>query len=94
MNTITIAEIKRHGLSAVEEAVTHGPVHLMKRNRPAAVLLSEEEYARLTAAAESSERREGSAALEWFLADQPPGDLDEEGLAARMEEARGDWSDR
>ena len=94
MNTITIAEIKRHGLTAVEEAVATGPVHLMKRNRPAAVLLSEEEYARLTAAAESQEKRGGSSALEWFLADQPPGELDEEGLAARMEEVRGDWSER
>ncbi|GAB6042180.1 hypothetical protein [Endothiovibrio diazotrophicus] len=65
----------------------------MKRNRPATMLLSEEEYARLTTAAEVRETRPGNGALDGFLADQPPGELDEEGLAARMIELRGDWGD-
>jgi prevent-host-death family protein len=94
MNVITIAEIKRRGMSAVEEALANGPVHLMKRNRPAAVLLSEEAYERLKAAAESGGTARGSTALEWFLADQPAGQLDERGLEKRMAELRSDWDER
>jgi prevent-host-death family protein len=94
MNVITIAEIKRRGMSAVEEALAHGPVHLMKRNRPAAVLLSEEAYERLRAAAETSGKVHGSAALEWFLSEQPAGTLDEQGLEDRVAEVRADWCER
>ena len=43
-NTITVVEIKRRGMTAIEEALRRGPVHLIKRNRPAAVILSEQQY--------------------------------------------------
>ena len=94
MNVITIAEIKRRGMIAVEEALAQGPVHLMKRNRPAAVLLSEEAYEQLRAAAEAGGEAGGSAALEWFLSEQPTGTLDEQGLADRMTEVRAGWCER
>ena len=49
------------------------PLHIIKRNRPAAVVLSEEEYRRLSEAA--SQPIPGMTALEWLLS-QP-------GLATR-----------
>ncbi|MDF5828745.1 type II toxin-antitoxin system Phd/YefM family antitoxin [Pseudomonas aeruginosa] len=47
-NTLTVAELKRRGMAAIEEGLKHGPVHILKRNRPTAVVVSEEEYQRLT----------------------------------------------
>ncbi len=47
-NTLTIAEIKRRGMAAIEDGLRHGPVHIVKRNKLAAVVLSEDEYQRLT----------------------------------------------
>ena len=46
-NTITAKEIKRRGISAVEDALRNGPVHVIQRNRPRYVILSEEDYQRL-----------------------------------------------
>jgi len=46
-NTVTAQEIKRRGISAVDEALQRGPVHVIQRNRPRYVILSEEGYRRL-----------------------------------------------
>lgn len=45
MNTIPSQEIKRRGISAVDEALRNGPVHVIKNNRPQYVVLSEEDFA-------------------------------------------------
>ena len=37
-NALTSAELKRRGIAAIEQALQHGPVHLLKRNRSAACL--------------------------------------------------------
>jgi transcriptional antiterminator len=34
MNTIPAQEIKRCGISAVDELLKNGPVHIIKNNRP------------------------------------------------------------
>jgi len=47
-NSVTAGELKRRGMAAIEEGLRRGPVHIVKRNRPAAVVLSEEEHLRLT----------------------------------------------
>jgi len=46
-NTVTTSEIKRRGMAAIEDGLSRGPLHILKRNRPAAVVLSEAEYQRL-----------------------------------------------
>lgn len=46
-NTVTAQEIKRRGITAVDEALRHGPVHVIQRNRPRYVILSEEDYRRM-----------------------------------------------
>lgn len=47
MNTLTVAELKRRGMAAIEDGLRRGPVHIVKRNKPAAVILSEAEYQKL-----------------------------------------------
>ena len=44
MNTIAAQEIKRRGIGAVDEALAHGPVRVVRNNRPQYVVLSEEDY--------------------------------------------------
>ena len=40
-NTLTSAELKRRGIAAIEQALQHDPVHLLKRNRSAAVVIGQ-----------------------------------------------------
>ena len=51
-NTLTAGELKRRGLAAIEEKLKRGPVHVIRRNKPAAVVLSEEEFSELVRDAE------------------------------------------
>jgi hypothetical protein len=46
MNTISAKEIKRRGMSVLDELLTDGPVHVSKNNRPTYVVMREEDYAR------------------------------------------------
>lgn len=65
-NVLTSAELKRRGIVAIEQALQHGPVHLLKRNQPAAVVLSEQHYRQLQRQADQAARPKTSA-LEWLL---------------------------
>lgn len=47
MNIVPAQEIKRRGIAAVDEALAHGPVHIIKNNRPQYVVLTEERYKEL-----------------------------------------------
>ena len=47
MSTIPVQEIKRRGISAVDEALADGPVHLVKSNRAQYVVMSEADYQEL-----------------------------------------------
>lgn len=47
MHTIPASEIKRRGIAVLEESLKEGPVHIIKNNRLACVVLSEEDYADL-----------------------------------------------
>ena len=47
MNSIPAQDIKRRGISAVDEALRDGPVHVIKNNRPSYVVLTEATYAEL-----------------------------------------------
>ena len=67
-NILTIAELKRRGMAALEDALARGPVHIVKRNKPAAVVLSEEDYQRLIGRQPGAVS--GLTAVQWLL-DQP-----------------------
>ena len=47
MSSIPAQDIKRRGISAVDEALRDGPVHVIKNNRPSYVVLTEAAYAEL-----------------------------------------------
>jgi prevent-host-death family protein len=67
-NTLNIAELKRRGMAAIEEGLLRGPVHIVKRNKPAAVVLSEDDYQKLSRGNVASPV--GGGALQWLI-DQP-----------------------
>lgn len=66
MNILTVAELKRRGMAAIEDGLRRGPVHIVKRNRPAAVVLSEDEYQRL-AHGKVAALPGGMTAVQWLL---------------------------
>ncbi|MFA7503666.1 MAG: hypothetical protein WCZ28_03110 [Burkholderiaceae bacterium] len=86
-NTLTAAEIKRRGMAAIEEGLQRGPVHILKRNRPAAVVLSEEEYQRL-AGGQPRQAGPGMTALQWLLAQPSTGARDKTDIDTGLAEER------
>lgn len=85
-NTLTAAEIKRRGLAAIEERLRCGPVHLVKRNKLAAVVLSEDEYRRLTAGQPPA--RPEVTAVQWLLAQPVAGTRSKADIDAALAEER------
>lgn len=90
MNILTNAQIKRRGIAAIEDAIRHGPVYLVKGNRTVAVVISEYEYSRLTepVALRGAGTRKPTSLEVFMREDDTPGGLDANGLAARIDEAR------
>ena len=66
-NTLSSARLKRHGVAAIEQALLHGPVHILKRNKPAAVVISEQAYRLLQHRAAQAQVVPESTALQWLL---------------------------
>ena len=66
MNSLTAAVIKRRGMAAIEEGLRRGPVHLIKRNKPSAVVVSVEDYSRLSRR-EAAGPGVGMTAVQWLL---------------------------
>lgn len=66
MNAIAANDLKRHGISAVEHLLSNGPVHIIKRNQPVCVVLAEDEYEKLTKAAQANTSVHSHTVMEWF----------------------------
>jgi PHD/YefM family antitoxin component YafN of YafNO toxin-antitoxin module len=64
MNSIPAQEIKRRGISAVDEALRDGPVHIIKNNRPSYVVLTEAAFAELLQLQQEAARESLRASLE------------------------------
>ena len=47
MRTIPAREIKRRGISAVDDLLCEGPVHIIKNDEPRYVVMTESHYAEL-----------------------------------------------
>jgi PHD/YefM family antitoxin component YafN of YafNO toxin-antitoxin module len=97
MNIITVADIKRSGFAVLESALERGPVHLMKRNRPSAVLLRPADYDLLVQQARRNAPTHGNAGLALLLAadaDGGGGGLGAPAMQARMAEIGAGWSER
>jgi PHD/YefM family antitoxin component YafN of YafNO toxin-antitoxin module len=50
MKAIAAQDIKRKGISAVDEALKEGPVHIIKNNQPQYVVMTEVRYRELVEA--------------------------------------------
>jgi hypothetical protein len=97
MNTITIAEIKRGGMAALDMAMLRGSATIMKRNRPAAIVLTPAAYEVLLAKA--GKDAPTSTALDWLLqasnAPTPsPSGLEGAAMTQRLNELKTDWLER
>ncbi len=44
MNTLPAQEVKRRGVAAFDEKIGDGPIHIIRRNRPEYVVLTQERY--------------------------------------------------
>ena len=64
MNSIPAQEIKRRGISAVDEALRDGPVHIIKNNRPHCVVLTEERFQEFLEAHQEASRESLRVSLE------------------------------
>ncbi|MBI5640583.1 MAG: type II toxin-antitoxin system Phd/YefM family antitoxin [Nitrospirae bacterium] len=64
MNAIAAQEIKRKGISAVDEALKEGPVHIIKNNQPQYVVISETRYRELIEAEDEAYTARIRASLE------------------------------
>lgn len=88
MNTLTVAELKRRGMAAIEDGLRRGPVHIVKRNRPAAVVLSEDDYQRLAQGKVAAPS--GLTALQWLLTHPSTGKRSKAKIDAGLKAER-DW---
>jgi len=91
MNTLTAAELKRRGMAAIEEGLRRGPVHLMKRNKSAAVVLSEEEYA-LLVQGKAGAAPVGLSAVQWLLSQPATGTKRKAQIDKALREEREGWA--
>jgi prevent-host-death family protein len=85
-NTLTVADIKRRGMAAIEEGLRRGPLHIVKRNKPAAVVLSEEDYQRLTTGKPTASG--GMTALQWLLAQPVTGQRSKDNIDTGLQAER------
>lgn len=54
MKTISSQEIKRRGISAVDEDLKDGPVHVIKNNKLKYVIMDQEKYSELVSESEDT----------------------------------------
>lgn len=95
MNIVTVAEIKRSGFAVLESALDRGPVHLMKRNRPSAVLLRPAEYDKLVQQAQRNSQPPGTVGLDMLLSPEPTGaGLDAAAMRSRLAGLHEGWGER
>lgn len=95
MNSIPASEVKRRGVAALEEAVKNGPVHVIKNNRPTLVVLTEEEYARLTGRTVGEPPVSRYKDVWDFLLNAPSAQTrTREQIDADLREERASWGDR
>lgn len=91
MNTLTAAELKRRGMAALEDGLRRGPVHLMKHNKPSAVVLTEEDYARLTQG-KAGAAPVGMSAVQWLLSQSATGTKRKAQIDKALREERAGWA--
>jgi prevent-host-death family protein len=90
MNSLTAGELKRRGMAAIEEGLRRGPVHLVKRNKPSAVVISADDYARLSR--RRGTKLAGMSATQWLLKQPVRGRKTKKQMDAMLEIERNGWA--
>ncbi len=85
-NSLTISEIKRRGMAAIDDRLKLGPAHIMKRNKQAAVILTQAQYQRLV----NGEVRQvpGMSALQWLSAVRSTGQRSKAAIDVELNDER------
>jgi len=91
VNTLTAAELKRRGMAAIEERLWHGPVHLLKRNKAVAVVVSTDFYARLSQS-EPGETPVTLSAVQWLLNRGTTGTRGKSEINEALRKERDSWT--
>lgn len=92
MHTLSAYEIKRRGVVVIEENLANGPIHIVKRNQPVCVVLSEEAYAQLIkkvaqGAQDTTHTRDAWA----HLLSSKGGKLSKKAIDLRLKKERDGW---
>jgi len=87
-NIVTTSQIKRRGMAAIEEGLRKGPVHLLKRNKPAAVIVSEADWQRLNGREPAPVP--GLTAMQWLLSQPRNGSREKTEIDTEIATER-DW---
>jgi antitoxin (DNA-binding transcriptional repressor) of toxin-antitoxin stability system len=98
MNTLGARELRRRGLAAIEQALAKGPVRILKRNRPVAIVLTEHKFQRPVASgsravagqADNQAEPEPMSAYD-FLLSLPPGNRSIQDIRRQIGEERTSW---
>lgn len=91
MNIVSAQDIKRRGMVAIEEALEQGPARILKYNRPAAVVLSEQDYQQLLAQQVSAPT---AGVRDWLAKYSPrPDGQSRAELDASLAATRRDWDE-
>ena len=85
MNSIPAQEIKRCGISAIDDALREGPVHVIKNNRPQYVVMTEERFEELLEAERLADLDSLRASLEDLKAGRVTRYDDVDALMQRLE---------
>lgn len=93
MNTLPAREIKRRGVKAIELALKNGPVHIIKNNTPACVVLSEAHYAQLTKTRHAVKPKTNSL-LQWVVSKKASGHKSRRELDTLLDSERDGWDER
>ena len=88
-NVISAQELKRRGIGAVDDALREGPVHVIRRNRPSYVILSEDAYQRLVGQHKATE-----CLWDRLLTGQPGGGRSARDIDEQLDAERGSWESR
>lgn len=85
MNIISANEIKKHGVSAIEKQLKHGPIHVLKHNQPLFVVISESDYQLLT------QQKNKPSGLFAMLKKDSAGKRSKKDIDKQLQEDRDQW---
>ena len=88
MNTLSAIDLKRRGIEAIEEKLAIGPVHILKHNRPAAVIIRESEYQTLL---QKKISQQNQSAVSWILEYKSAGTRSKKDIDHQSQEERSSW---